>query len=250
MLEQRFPGIPIFLSPCRVQGEQAPLEIKAAIQRLITHGQSEVIIVGRGGGSPEDLAAFSDEIVVRAVAACHIPVVSAVGHEVDISICDLVADVRAATPSHAAELVVPERTALLQHLDVLDERLLGAMRRELNKGRERLGRLKLRHPRRKVLDSRQRLNELRRQLHSGMVRQQGHARRRLELQHGRLLALSPEAVLSRGYAVVLKEGKALKESVDAGLETTLRFVWPREVWRQKSSDGVFGCTGAWQGAEA
>ena len=120
--------------------------------------------------------------------------------------------------------MVPERTALLQHLDVLDERLLGAMHRELKKGRERFVRLKLRHPRRKVVESRQRLDDLRRQLHSGVLRQQGHARQRLELQNGRLLALSPEAVLSRGYAVVLKEGKALKESTEAeqGDRVTLR----------------------------
>ena len=224
VLAQRFPGIPIFLSPCRVQGAQAPTEIVEAIQRLVDHGKSDVIIVGRGGGSPEDLASFSDEMVARAVAACDIPVVSAVGHEVDISICDLVADVRAATPSHAAELVVPERTALLQHLDILDERLVAAMRRELKKGRERLVRLTLRHPRRKVVESRHRLDELERQLVAGIVRQQGHARRRLELQQGRLMALSPDAVLSRGYAVVLKDGKALRESTDAdnGDRVTLR----------------------------
>ena len=215
VLGQRFPGIPVYLSPCRVQGEQAPREIIEAVQRVVDHGLADVLIVGRGGGSPEDLAGFSDESVVRAIAACPIPVVSAVGHEVDISICDLVADIRAATPSHAAELVVPEQQALLLHLDTLDQRMMQAISRELSRRRDRLKRLVLRHPLRRVQESRQRLDELARELRRGVDAELLRATRRLELQQGRLEALSPEAVLGRGYAVVFQEGRALRSVSDA-----------------------------------
>jgi len=224
VLGQRFPGIPVFLSPCRVQGEQAPREIIEAIQRLIDHGQSEVLIIGRGGGSPEDLAAFSDEAVVRAVAASPIPIVSAVGHEVDISICDLVADARAATPSHAAELVVPEQQALLLHLDDIDQRMLAAMLREIRGHRKRLERLVLRHPGRQIRENRQRLAQLSQQLERAISGDLIRARRRLELQSGRLEALSPKAVLSRGYSVVLKQGRAIQSihSAEPGDQVEIR----------------------------
>lgn len=115
---ERFPSR-ILLSPCVVQGSEAPLSIVRALELLAGEPDVEVIIVGRGGGSAEDLMAFNDERVVRAVAACRVPVVSAVGHEVDTTLCDLVADLRAATPSNAAELVVPTmldaRSTLAQH---------------------------------------------------------------------------------------------------------------------------------------
>jgi exodeoxyribonuclease VII large subunit len=222
VLGQRFPGIPVYLSPCRVQGEQAPREIIEAVQRVVDHGLADVLIVGRGGGSPEDLAAFSDEAVVRAIAACPVPVVSAVGHEVDISICDLVADIRAATPSHAAELVVPEQQALLLHLDTLDQRMMQAISRELSRRRDRLKRLVLRHPLRRVQESRQRLDDLARELRRGVDGEILRASRRLELQQGRLEALSPEAVLGRGYAVVLQEGRALRSVKDAHSGETAR----------------------------
>jgi exodeoxyribonuclease VII large subunit len=106
VLDQRFPGLPVYLAPCKVQGVGAVEEICAAIELLNEHGKSEVLIVGRGGGSQEDLFCFNEEAVARAIASSAIPVVSAVGHEVDVSIADLVADLRAATPSHAVELVV------------------------------------------------------------------------------------------------------------------------------------------------
>jgi len=112
VLHQRAPGLTLILAPCAVQGLDAPREIVRALRMLAADGRAEVIIVGRGGGSAEDLAAFDDEGVARAIAACPIPVVSAVGHEVDVSIADLVADLRAATPSHAAELVAPEEAVL------------------------------------------------------------------------------------------------------------------------------------------
>ena len=160
VLSRRFPSIPVYLAPCRVQGEGSAAEIAAAVRLLGRHGKADVLIVGRGGGSQEDLAAFNDEAVARAIAASPIPVVSAVGHEVDFSIADMVADVRAATPSHAAELVVPDRETLTQLVADRRARMLGLMKRDLARRRQLLDRLKPRDPRRKVIEARQRCDEL------------------------------------------------------------------------------------------
>ena len=146
VLDERWPGLPVYIAPCMVQGAGAAQQIAAALRLVEAHGKADVIIVGRGGGSAEDLWAFNEEPVVRAVAACAIPVVSAVGHETDTSLCDLAADVRAATPSHAAELVVPERDALLEIVDGLAARLELAVARQVQRRRDRLAGIKLRDP--------------------------------------------------------------------------------------------------------
>src|SRR5512145_696829 len=117
VVQARFPNIPVLVAPCRVQGEGAAATVLSAVRALVARGV-DVVVVTRGGGSAEDLAAFNDERLARALAACPVPVVSAVGHEVDVSVCDLVADVRAATPTHAAQLVVPEKAELLGFLAV------------------------------------------------------------------------------------------------------------------------------------
>jgi exodeoxyribonuclease VII large subunit len=122
VLHGRFPGIPVLVAPCRVQGEGAASTVISAV-RALCRARVEVIVVTRGGGSAEDLSAFDDERLARAIAACPVPVVSAVGHEVDVSVADLVADVRAATPTHAAQLVAPVRDELLAHLAALRARL-------------------------------------------------------------------------------------------------------------------------------
>ena len=202
VLDRRFPGITVYLAPCRVQGEGAANEIIGAIRRLCEHGKSEVLIVGRGGGSQEDLFCFNDERLARAIAASSIPIVSAVGHEVDVSIADLVADVRAATPSHAAEIVVPERESILLYVDDLGERLLAGMNRSIGKRRDALDALVLRHPRRKVMEGRSRNEELGARLRLAMTRDLKAKGARVQQVGGRLEALSPLAVLSRGYAVV------------------------------------------------
>lgn len=212
VLARRFPGIPVYLAPCRVQGEGSADEVAEAVGLLGRHGKSEVVIMGRGGGSQEDLAAFNEEVVARAVAACPVPIVSAVGHEIDVSIADLVADVRAATPSHAAELIVPERDGLLQLIDDHERRLLSLIRREVSRRRELLKRLTPRDPRRKVADARLRADELSDRLLAAMHRYVERRKRILELRHGRLEALSPLAVLSRGYALALKDGRAVRDA--------------------------------------
>lgn len=213
VLDRRFPGLVIYLAPCRVQGDGSAAEIARAVRLLARHGKSEVLIVGRGGGSQEDLAAFNDEALARAIAACPIPVVSAVGHEVDVSIADLVADVRAATPSHAAELVVPERDALLGFVADRQAQLKGAMGRILRRRRDQLSRLVPRDPKRRVYEAKMRCDEL----HNQLVRAGGRAmerrRQRLEFLAGRMHALSPLAVLGRGYAVALKDGAAVTDAL-------------------------------------
>lgn len=128
---RRYPGMPLYLCPVKVQGEGAAAEIAAAIRLLDGFEGAEVIIVGRGGGSMEDLWAFNEEVVARAIARCHTPVVSAVGHETDVTIADFVADVRAPTPSAAAELAVPERGALLEAEQSLLRRMNAAFSHQL-----------------------------------------------------------------------------------------------------------------------
>ena len=133
--------VQILVADCRVQGEDAPGSIVSALELIQRVGDLDVVIVSRGGGSAEDLWAFNDEGVARAIAACRVPVVSGVGHEVDVTIADLVADVRAATPSNAAEIVVPEREALVRDVQSLERRLSQALDNVVGSLRLRLERL-------------------------------------------------------------------------------------------------------------
>lgn len=210
VLERRYPSLPVYLAPCRVQGEGSGEEVARAVRLLGRHGQSSVIIVGRGGGSQEDLASFNEEVVARAIFERPIPAISAVGHEIDFSIADMVADVRAATPSHAAELVVPDREALRAQVADRQRLMVAAMRRGLLRRRERLSRLRLRDPKRQVADARLRCDELYDRLVVAARRDLDRRRRAVELRSGRLEALSPLAVLGRGYALALKDGRAVR----------------------------------------
>jgi exodeoxyribonuclease VII large subunit len=222
---KRFPAIPILLSPCKVQGEWAEKTIAQAIRRVAFHGGADVLIVARGGGSQEDLSAFNDEAVVRAIANSPVPVVSAVGHETDVTIADLVADVRAATPSQAAELVVPDRQALLRMVRGHALHLGQSMRSAVSNRRRRLGRIVLRDPKSTVKLARERLVRLEVRLSAAMDNRQNRNRAKLGGHAGRLDALSPLAVLGRGYAVALKEGHAVRSvselAVGDGLDLRL-----------------------------
>ncbi len=220
----RWPGLPIYLAPCLVQGDGAAAQIAAAIRLMEAHGKADVIIVGRGGGSAEDLWAFNEEPVVRAVAACAIPVVSAVGHETDTSLCDLAADLRAATPSHAAELVVPEREGLVALVRDLRERLSLASARQLERKRQRVQAIKLRDPRRRVIEARMRADDLDARLRRAAALRIERGRSAVELKAARLRALSPLAVLDRGYAIALREGRAIRDvaELSAGERVELR----------------------------
>jgi exodeoxyribonuclease VII large subunit len=168
----------VVLSPAVVQGPEAPRSLVRALQRVQRWPGVAVVILGRGGGSVEDLWAFNDERLARAVAACPVPVVSAVGHEVDVSICDLVADVRAATPSHAAELVVPDLPSVAHRLDALARRLARSLERS-------------------TLDERARLEGARARLHGVGLRLPAAQRERLEALVRRLHAHHPQRRLAR-----------------------------------------------------
>jgi exodeoxyribonuclease VII large subunit len=157
---RRFPT-PIVVSPCKVQGDGAAPEIAYAIRRGGRLPGVDVLIVGRGGGSSEDLSAFNEEPVVRAIAGCPVPVVSAVGHEIDVTLADLAADARASTPTAAGEMVVPERARLLGDLQLLERRLAREARHGFAARRAALERLRARlvHPGRQLLLQRQQLDE-------------------------------------------------------------------------------------------
>ncbi len=216
VLQRRSSGLRVLLRSVRVQGEGSAAEIAAAITDLNRETDLDVIIVGRGGGSREDLWAFNEEIVARAIVASRIPVISAVGHEVDFSISDLVADLRAPTPSAAAELVVQNRLDLERHLDQLTLRLAAQMRSRLSLLQSRLDGLekRLKAPAEMLqmqwLQLQQHQSHLR-QVMIGIIENKNH---QLALLVGRLETLSPLAVLSRGYAIAkrIKTGEVIQSS--------------------------------------
>lgn len=209
VLERRSSGLRVLLAPVRVQGAEAAAEIVAALAALNRQGEADVLIVGRGGGSLEDLWAFNEEPVARAIAASRIPVISAVGHEVDVTIADFVADLRAPTPSAAAELVVKSRLELENHLDQLRLRLAAQMRGRLVLLRERTFGLqrRLRSPRELLQQLRQRQGECLRRLQRAMEARLQQSRASLATAAGRLDTLSPLQTLARGYAIVWREGE-------------------------------------------
>ena len=225
VLARRAPWTRVVLAGTRVQGEGASAEIAAALERLAATGLPDVIIVGRGGGSVEDLWAFNEEPVARAIAASEIPIVSAVGHEIDVTIADLVADARAPTPSAAAETVVPDAVTLGDELRRAPERLGRGLRRAGDRRRtavvEQLTRL--------ARAMERRLGPARQTIDGGTARLERSAadltvRRRARLAGlaGRLDALSPLATLRRGYAVArTSDGRMLQRVEDFPAE--LRF---------------------------
>ncbi len=216
VLKRRGAGVRVLLRPVRVQGEGAAAEIVQAITELNRHGEADVLIVGRGGGSLEDLWAFNEEPVARAIYQSQIPVISAVGHEVDYSIADFVADLRAATPSAAAELVAKSRLELEGHLDHLMMRLTGQMRNRLDLYHERVEGLlrRLRSPQQTLAMHQSRREELEYRLQLAMRRQLQDGSRQLAALSDRLHSLSPLQTLARGYAIVFdeKNGQAVRDA--------------------------------------
>jgi exodeoxyribonuclease VII large subunit len=182
-ISARFPPARILVAETYVQGPRAASAIVDALHRLSTEPEVDVIVLARGGGSFEDLLPFSEERLVRAIAACSVPVVSAVGHEQDTPLCDLVADARASTPTAAARLVVPDFAELVERLD----RVHGALGRSVQRALER---------------ERQKLQHARTRLDRAPMLFLERRRASLEHAHGRLRTLSPRATLARGYAIV------------------------------------------------
>ena len=209
IIDRRFANVHILLCPVRVQGQGAAQEIARAIQALNELPDLDVMIVGRGGGSLEDLWAFNEEIVARAIFSSRVPVISAVGHEVDFTIADFVADLRASTPSAAAELVVRNKIELAQNLRNLERALQQSFRGMLDLQQERFGSLRerLADPRRRLSDQRIRLDDLSARLAYSL--QQGLRRRqdRFRLHQGGLLLLNPAKRLeeySQKFAQVMR----------------------------------------------
>lgn len=226
VLQRRSAGVNVLLRAARVQGEGAAAEISAAIADLNREGSCEVLIVGRGGGSREDLWAFNEEPVARAIAASKIPIISAVGHEVDVSISDLVADLRVPTPSAAAELVVQNRLELERHLDQLVLRLGGQMRAKLELLQSRLQGLeqRLRGPVEQIRLQRVSLEQLAGRLQLALRTSLNQQGQQLALLAGQLDALSPLAILGRGYAIarIEKTGKVLRAAHQVAVGDRLR----------------------------
>ena len=218
---RRYPAMQIILRPAQVQGEGAAEDIAQGIAEISMLPQVDVIIVGRVGGSLEDLWAFNEEIVVRAIAACPVPVVSAVGHEVDVTLSDLAADLRAATPSAAAELCVPERETLLHTIAKMRSDVERAGKNRLLSLSSKLGlyekRLAARHPAAQIQNARARADILTQKMQALADRQFTYRRSRLSLLSDKLAALGPRQALSRGYAILL-DGKTPVTSVDAAKE--------------------------------
>jgi len=217
ILRRRWPGVNVLLFAVSVQGESAAPEIVRGIQHLNLHGEAEVLIVGRGGGSLEDLWAFNTEIVARAIYHSKIPVISAVGHETDVTIADFVADLRAPTPSAAAELVVPVYRDLLATIREYLRQIHRSMRQILGDKRESLEywTSHLKDPKQRLQEAALRIDDLRNRL-TGQMEDFLKDRRFEWLRLSeKLNALSPLAVLSRGYSIVRKagpEGAVVKDS--------------------------------------
>ncbi len=224
---RRFPATPILISPTLVQGEEAPEQIAAAIRRLASARDLDVILVVRGGGSLEDLWAFNTEVVAHAIANSPIPIVAGIGHETDLTIADLVADLRAPTPSAAAMQVLPDRTALAS-LVGRDVRRLGvAMGQEIDRHRARVEALRevlrARSPHARVALARTRQARARVAGETAIRRLVEGRRRRFSELAARLDALSPLAVLGRGYGLVrrLADGRIVRRPADVALDDAL-----------------------------
>ena len=217
ILRKRYPLAQVKLLPVRVQGVEAPQEIAAAIRYANALRLADLLIVGRGGGSLEDLWAFNDEQVAYAIYESKIPIVSAVGHEPDVTIADYVADLRAATPSNGAELAVPDREALLQNLDAMSAAMASALNRQLKLATQRLEALAaspaLRSPT-AYLDRREKdLSLLKNRLTAAQERTVSASNARFVGCVAKLDAMSPLKVLSRGYAMAQRGGGQLLRSV-------------------------------------
>jgi len=224
IIGRRFADLHILITPVRVQGDEAPGEIVRALEHLQQVTSLDVIIVGRGGGSIEDLWAFNDERVARALAACRVPVISAVGHETDFTIADFVADLRAPTPSGAAELVVREKLAVIESLVELYARLKQAVTADVSARRERvdflLRRRVLTDPARALRDLYRRLDELQGRLRLGLRSSQRHITHRVALATNALRSRNPRARIAGASALLSQLRGRLESSAAHNMKTS------------------------------
>jgi exodeoxyribonuclease VII large subunit len=227
-LRRRWPLAVAVLVPVRVQGEGAAGEIAAAVDRLSRWGGADLVIVGRGGGSAEDLWAFNEERVARAIAACRVPVIAAVGHEIDVTIADLVADRRAATPSAAVEIAVPEVAVLRQSLRQCGLRLRRLVDATIQERRVRLRRIAaaygFRRPGEFLAREKSRILTLRDRLLRAEARHRLVRTDRVRGLERALAALDPTSVLARGYCLAWDAASGSMLTVAAGLGSDQRIV--------------------------
>ncbi len=220
IIDRRFANVEILIYPVKVQGEGAAQEIAEAITELNNYSDIDVIISGRGGGSLEDLWAFNEEIVARSIYNSRIPVISAVGHEIDITIADLVADKRALTPSEAGELVVPRKDLLTEKIEKFNTRLLQSLTGKLRLSKEKLVRIANSYAMRQPFDRlnrwQQRLDEFAQRLNLNITHALNTEREKLSGIAGKLESLSPLNVLKRGYTITtrLEDNKSLRCIID------------------------------------
>jgi exodeoxyribonuclease VII large subunit len=220
VLKRRCPAIPVTLYPTAVQGQAATADIVQAIDRAQQHGLADVLIIGRGGGSLEDLWCFNEEAVARAIAACSIPTVSAVGHEVDVTIADFVADLRAPTPSAAAEKISPDQQDWLRRLAEQQGRLGQSARRLLQRLHNQLGHLsaRLRDPRRELLEKAQRMDELELRLNKAIRDRLDQQKQKTDYLLQRMSAQSPRRTLK----TVQEQTQRLEERLTLATRHQLR----------------------------
>lgn len=230
ILARRYPIAEVVVCPVLVQGDGAPEQLTRAVERFNAAQAADVLIIGRGGGSAEDLWAFNDEMLARAVAACTIPVVSAVGHETDYTICDFVADLRAPTPSAAAELVVPDTTEVRALVRSLALRMRGQMEFKQKEYERKLSRLLqrrvLQSPLEQIEQRRQRLDWLAERLKNMFSDRISQENRRFAELSGKLHSLSPMRVMARGYAMAFdQKGKVIKSIKRVTAGQNLSVTW-------------------------
>lgn len=243
---RRDPSARILLCPVRVQGIGADDEVARAIELLDQLEHVSVIIVARGGGSMEDLWTFNEERVVRAVAACHKPIVSAVGHETDVTLCDLAADLRAPTPSAAAECVVPLREKTSEWLKNAQRELFESARRQLWEKQHELALLQTQltanRPDKKIEKQKVQLDAAIKAFHQAIRKKLEENKRNLERQKMAMSLLSPYAALERGYAIVQMDGRIVRASaLHTGDSITLRFAdgtVAASITREAGNDGI------------
>lgn len=237
ILKARWPLADAVILPVRVQGEEAAGEIARAIRWANENAAADLIITGRGGGSMEDLWAFNEEIVARAIFDSNIPVISAVGHEPDVTISDFVADLRAATPSNAAELAVPDQAEMHARLDQLGIRMKRAVTNRLSENRTRLRRLAdsraMSSPQNYLQDKRMLLEYQQHRLVNAASAALAAQQRRTAALAASLDALSPLKVLGRGYSIAVREDGAIMSSVKQAA--------PDTKFRLRMADGEVPC---------
>jgi len=227
VLRRRYPLVEVLLSPTLVQGEEAPEQIVRAIERLNALGTCDVILVARGGGSLEELWAFNDERVVRAIAGSRAPVVSGVGHEIDYTLADFAADVRAPTPSAAAEIIAPDINELRLQVDGLGIAMTDLMKARLADAQTQLNALhralRLLNLANQLARQRERLNDLRARLASAPAHLLSLSRLRFDGLRARLESVGPAATLARGYAIVRRaDGRVVRSVGDVATGDSLQ----------------------------